>query len=194
MSSTTCTDTYALEYLHAYGSVHCQELAELRTAYEDEVNVAIAEPPRSGRLDADRLKRPDLRALLAVLSAASRTSSHGDADLRRVNSPLRISEFDVLVAIGINGPMRPSEISRGASLAPTATTVSTILARLEKRGLITRVPHPTVGGGVMVTATPDGLEMLEELFPEVERKVISWFGAHFSDTELTMLAEMLERI
>jgi DNA-binding MarR family transcriptional regulator len=182
------------EYLHAYGSVRRQGLAELRVAYKDEVNVAIAEPPRSGRLDADRLKRPDLRALLAVLSAASQTSSHGDADLRRVNSPLRISEFDVLVAIGVNGPLRPSEISRQASLAPTPTTVSTILGRLEKRGLVTRMPHPTIGGGVMVTATPEGLEMLEVLFPEVERKVISWFGGHFTDTELTMLAEMLERI
>lgn len=156
--------------------------------------MAIARPPAKGTLDAERLNRPDLRALLAVLSAASQTSSHGDADLRRAQSPLRISEFDMLVAISIYGPLRPSEISRRASLAPTPTTVSTILARLEKRGLITRVPHPTVGGGVMVTATPEGLEMLEQLFPEVERKVISWFGAHFSEDELTMLAELLERI
>ena len=156
--------------------------------------MAFARPAAKGTLDAERLNRPDLRALLAVLSAASRTSSHGDADLRRAESPLRISEFDMLVAIGIYGPLRPSEISRRASLAPTPTTVSTILARLEKRGLITRAPHPTVGGGVMVTATPEGLEMLEQLFPEVERKVISWFGAHFSEDELTMLAELLERI
>jgi DNA-binding MarR family transcriptional regulator len=156
--------------------------------------MAIARLPAKGRIDAQRLNRPDLRALLAVLSAASQTSAHGDADLRRIDSPLRISEFDVLVAIGVYGPLRPSEISRRASLAPTPTTVSTILARLEKRGLITRRPHPTIGGGVMVTATPAGLDMLEELFPEVERKVISWFSAHFSETELTMLAEMLERI
>jgi DNA-binding MarR family transcriptional regulator len=156
--------------------------------------MATARPPAKGTLDAERLKRPDLRALLAVLSAASQTSSHGDADLRRVDSPLRISEFDMLVAIGVYGPLRPSEVSRKASLAPTATTVSTILGRLEKRGLITREPHPTIGGGVMVAATPEGLEMLEELYPEVERKVISWFGAHFSDTELAILAEMLERI
>lgn len=156
--------------------------------------MAVAEPPRTGRLDAGRLEKPDLRALLAVLSAASQTSSRGDADLRRISSPLRISEFDVLVAIGVYGPLRPSEISRKASLAPTPTTVSTILGRLEKRGLVTRVPHPTIGGGVMVSATPEGLEMLEELFPEVERKVISWFGAHFSGTELTMLADLLERI
>jgi DNA-binding MarR family transcriptional regulator len=121
-------------------------------------------------------------------------STHGDADLRRIESPLRINEFDVLVAVGVFGPLRPSEISRKASLAPTPTTVSTILRRLELRALITREPHPTIGGGVVVTATPEGHEMLVQLFPELERKVVSWFGAHFSESELTVLAELLERI
>jgi DNA-binding MarR family transcriptional regulator len=156
--------------------------------------MAVSPPPVRGKLDAERLNRPDLRALLAVLSAGSRTSSHGDADLRRIDSPLRISEFDVLVAVGVYGPLRPSEISRRASLAPMPTTVSTILGRLEKRGFVVREPHPSIGGGVMVSATPEGIRALEETFPEVERKVISWFGAHFSESELTMLAEMLERI
>lgn len=156
--------------------------------------MAVARPPTTGKLDAERLRRPDLRALLAVLSAGSRTTSRGDADLRRIDSPLRIGEFDVLVAVGVYGPLRPSEISRRASLAPTPTTVSTIITRLEKRGFVAREPHPTVGGGVMVSATREGLQALEETFPEVERKVISWFGAHFSDNELRMLAEMLERI
>jgi DNA-binding MarR family transcriptional regulator len=128
------------------------------------------------------------------LSAASQTAMRGNADLRRMGSPLRISEFDVLVAVGIYGPLRPSEISRKASLAPSPTTVSTILGRLQKRGHISREPHPTIGGGVMVAATPEGLETLERLFPEVERKVISWFGAHFTEAELGMLAEMLERL
>jgi DNA-binding MarR family transcriptional regulator len=156
--------------------------------------MAVVRPPERGKLDAERLNRPDLRALLAVLSAGSRTSSHGDADLRRIDSPLRISEFDVLVAVGVYGPLRPSEISRRASLAPTPTTVSTILGRLEKRDFVTRQPHPSIGGGVLVSATSEGLQALEDTFPEVERKVISWFSAHFSASELTMLAEMLERI
>jgi DNA-binding MarR family transcriptional regulator len=156
--------------------------------------MAVARTPETGKLNAERLQRPDLRALLAVLSAGSRTSSHGDADLRRIDSPLRISEFDVLVAVGVYGPLRPSEISRKSSLAPTPTTVSTILGRLEKRGFIAREPHPSIGGGVIVSSTPEGLRALEDTFPEVERKVINWFGAHFSESELTMLAEMLERI
>jgi len=156
--------------------------------------VAIARPPARGKLDAKRLQRPDLRALLAVLSAASLTSTRGEADLRRINSPLKITEFDVLVAVGVGGPLRPSEISRRASLAPTLTTVSTILRRLERQGLVEREPHPTIGGGVIVSITPEGQETLEMLFPEIERKVISWFGAHFSESELTVLADLLERI
>jgi len=46
----------------------------------------------------------------------------------------------------------------------------------------------------MVSATPEGLQALEDTFPEIKRKVISWFGAHFTESELTMLADMLERI
>jgi DNA-binding MarR family transcriptional regulator len=118
----------------------------------------------------------------------------GQADLRRMDSPLKIHDFDALVAIAVHGPLRPSELTRKASLAPSPTTVSSIVARLEKRGLVRRGPHPDVGGGVIVEATEAGGELLESLFPEVERKVISWFAGHFSEDELIALADTLERI
>ncbi len=118
----------------------------------------------------------------------------GQADLRRMGSPLKIHDFDVLVAVGVHGPLRPSELTRKASLAPNPTTVSSIVARLEKRGLVKREPHPEAGGGVIVEVTDAGIEMLEALFPEFERKVISWFRGHFNDEELASLAEALERI
>lgn len=153
-----------------------------------------SETPGETRLDAERLARPDMRALLAVLSTASQLQMRGQADLRRMGSPLKIHEFDVLVAVVAYGPLRPSEITRKASLAPNPTTVSSILSRLEKRGLVTRQSHPDVAGGVLVEATEAGSEMLEQLFPEVERKVVSWFGAHFSEAELVAIAEILERI
>lgn len=156
--------------------------------------MTAAEIPRESVPDAERLARPDIRALLAVLSTASQLQMRGQADLRRMGSPLKIHEFDVLVAIVAHGPLRPSEITRKASLAPNPTTVSSILTRLEQRDLITRQPHPDVGGGVVVEATEAGREMLEHLFPEVERKVVSWFGGHFSDEELASIAAILERI
>ena len=148
----------------------------------------------AGKLDAKRVRQPDLRALLAVLSAASQLQMRGEAELRRMDSPLKIHEYDVLVAVQVYGPLRPSELTRRASLAPSPATVSSILSRLEKRGLIARRPHPDVGNGVMVEATDAGKEMLEYLFPAVQRRVISWFGAQFSEEELLSLAETLERI
>ena len=156
--------------------------------------MSITKAPASSRLDRERLARPDIRALLAVLSAASQLEHRGQSDLRRMGSPLKIHEFDVLVAVSAHGPLRPSELTREASLAPTPTTVSSILTRLEKRGLVRRGPHPEVGGAVLVEATDEGVAMLESLFPEVERKVISWFAGHFSNEELVELAETLERI
>lgn len=100
----------------------------------------------------------------------------------------------MLVAVVAHGPLRPSEITRRASLAPNPTTVSSIVDRLQKRGLVTRQSHPDVGGGVLVQATQAGSEMLEYLFPEVERKVVSWFGGHFTNEELVAIAQILERI
>lgn len=146
------------------------------------------------RLDRERMERPDIRALLAVLSAASQLQMRGQADLRRTGSPLKIHEFDVLVAIAVHGPLRPSELTRLASMAPSPTTVSSIVARLEQRGLVRRGPHPHVGGGVIVEATEAGVQLLESIFPEVERKVIGWFAGHFSEDELITLADTLERI
>jgi DNA-binding MarR family transcriptional regulator len=168
--------------------------AWLRLASEDIDRMAVANAPGARRLDAERMGRPDIRALLAVLSAASQLQMRGEADLRRIGSPLKIHEFDVLVAVSVHGPLRPSELTRVASLAPSATTVSSILTRLEKRGLVKREPHPEVGGGVIVEATDEGLDMLEALFPEVERKVIRWFEGHFNGEELVALAETLERV
>jgi len=156
--------------------------------------MTASEAPREQRPDAGRLAQPDLRALLAVLSTASQLQMRGQADLRRMGSPLKIHEFDVLVAVVAHGPLRPSEITRKASLAPNPTTVSSIVNRLEKRGLVTRQRHPEVGGGVLVQATEAGSEMLEQLFPEVERKVVSWFRGHFSDGELVAIAQILERV
>lgn len=150
--------------------------------------------PQGNSPDAERLARPDIRALLAVLSTASQLEMRGQADLRRMGSPLKIHEFDVLVAVVAHGPLRPSEITRRASLAPNPTTVSSIVDRLQKRGLVTRQSHPDVGGGVLVQATQAGSEMLEYLFPEVERKVVSWFGGHFTNEELVAIAQILERI
>lgn len=155
--------------------------------------VANAETP-ARKLDAARVGHPDIRALLAVLAAASQLQMRGEADLRRMDSPLKIHEFDVLVAVSVHGPLRPSELTRRASLAPSATTVSSILKRLEKRGLVKREPHPEIGGGVIVVATEEGIETLEYLFPEIERKVIGWFGGHFDEDELETLAELLERV
>lgn len=156
--------------------------------------MTASEAPREQRPDAGRLAQPDLRALLAVLSTASQLQMRGQADLRRMGSPLKIHEFDVLVAVVAHGPLRPSEITRRASLAPNPTTVSSIVNRLEKRGLVTRQRHPEVGGGVLVQATEAGSEMLEQLFPEVERKVVSWFRGHFSHEELVAIAQILERV
>ena len=147
----------------------------------------------SSRLDAERYDKPDLQALLAVLSAASVLTMRGDAELRGLGSSLRISEFDVLVAVAMHGPMRPTEITRKASLAPSATTVSTILKRLEKRGLLTREPHPVIGGAVIVSLTPAGSSSIDEAFPAIERKVISWFGGHLTTSEMETLSEMLGR-
>ena len=81
-----------------------------------------------------------------------------------------------------------------ASLAPNPTTASSIITRLEKRELVTREPHPEFGGGVLVAITEAGSEVLGNLFGEVERKVVSWFGGHFSDEEMSVIATLLERI
>ena len=152
-----------------------------------------AAPPTPGVLDEARFSAFDLRALLAVLRAATRIEVEGDEVLRRAGAGLRLSEFDVLAFVYAAGSIRPAELGKLVSLSGNAPTIHNIVTRLEKRGLVARTPHPEDARGVLVSITDEGRQTIDDTYPLIERKVINRFAGHFELDELRILAELLER-
>ena len=144
-------------------------------------------------LDPERLARTDARAMLGVIRAATDIAAGAEVVLREAGSGLHASEWDVLAALYAFGPMRPAEIVRRCWMSANTPTVHAILGRLEERGLITKGPHPEHARGVLVALSEDGTSTVEDLFPKIERKVIRAFANDYSDAELEMIAELMER-
>jgi DNA-binding MarR family transcriptional regulator len=99
---------------------------------------------------------PDLAGhlRLTIVRTARRLRQEGGGDL----SP---SLNAALATLERHGPMTPSELAaRERIQRPTATRV---LARLEEAGLATRTPDPHDRRSSLVTATPAGIELLDEL-------------------------------
>ena len=147
----------------------------------------------TGVLEEIRFEGYDLRALLAVQRAATKIAVEGDEVLRRAGVGLRLAEFDVLAFVYVAGSIRPSELMHRISMSGSAPTIHNIIKRLEKRGLVTRTPHPDDARGVLVNITDEGRDAVDLTFPVIERKVINRFAAHFSAEELMTIAGLLER-
>lgn len=150
---------------------------------------------RSGEsiLDQARFEDYDLRALLSVLTAATRIEVEGDEVLRRAGAGIRLAEFDILAFVYAAGSIRPSELMNRVSMSRNAPTIHNIITRLEKRGLVTRTPYPEDARGVLVNITDEGREAISRTFPLIERKVINRFAGQFSAEELLTIAGLLER-
>ena len=80
---------------------------------------------------------------------------------------------------GADEPLTPSEIS-DRTLISSATMTST-LDRLERRGLVRRLPNPEDRRSVLVQVTEDGQEFCDRFLPgihRVEREVMSALIRH----------------
>ncbi|XNN87223.1 MarR family winged helix-turn-helix transcriptional regulator [Curtobacterium flaccumfaciens] len=65
-----------------------------------------------------------------------------------------------LASIQRHGPLRPGDLSRIEVV--TKPTMTRILTELEQRGFIQREADPRDGRAFMVTATPEGIEAVEQ--------------------------------
>jgi DNA-binding MarR family transcriptional regulator len=134
------------------------------------------------------------QALLAVLQAAMTSISATESALRDKGFALRASEWDLMAFLQDFGPMRPAELLRLCILTTNAATLSTILSRLEKRGLVVRVPDETDARSVIVDVTREGRQLVNEIWPMLSVKVVAPFNAHFTEEERARLLELMGRI
>lgn len=74
----------------------------------------------------------------------------------------------------------------------TSGSVTALVDRLVQRGLVLRHPDPNDRRGVLVGATPHGLQLLEQTsrpLDEVARKLVARYGADRTDAAVRYLSD-----
>ena len=121
-------------------------------------------------LEQWRRERPDIDAsAMGVIGRISRLSRRVDAELAPTFRKYGIDGggFDVLATLrraGAPYSLTPGELTATGLITSSATAQR--INRLESAGLISRSPNPEDGRGVLVTLTPEGLRVVDELLPQ----------------------------
>ena len=137
---------------------------------------------------------PPSRASKAAMAAAvtELTAAVGQL-LRRLRSQanpneLNLSQLSALARLDQQGATTTAELARTEAMKPQS--MGTILASLEKEGLVQRQPHPTDGRQILFALTPAGAEVRRQR-GAAKRE---WLLAAMAKLEPAELETLLEAI
>ena len=95
---------------------------------------------------------PRPNVLFQTYIAGQRLAALLDRHLEAARAPS--SDFGLLSALGIWGPITPTELASRIGMPPT--TLSSALARASARGFVRRLPNPNDGRSYLVELTEEG--------------------------------------
>lgn len=107
---------------------------------------------------------------------------------------IALSDYEILARLFWVGPphrLRPSQLATG-TMAP-ATTVTSRLDRLERRGLIRRVPDPTDRRSLAAELTDTGRALFIRIVEQQARAEREIFG-QLPEDDLDTLADLLRQV
>ncbi len=154
---------------------------------------------RAGKAIAQwRKERPDLdvspMAVLGRLGEAATLVARDRLAPLFARFGLQHGEFDVLATLRRSGaPFSLTPTALYETTMVTSGAMTNRLDRLEKAGLIRRVPHPSDRRGLMVQLTEEGRELIDralEAHVENEHRILSGLSAE----ERERLAALLEKL
>ncbi|MBA2941207.1 MarR family transcriptional regulator [Paenibacillus sp. CGMCC 1.16610] len=110
-----------------------------------------------------------------------------------VKYDLTLGRWCVLVALkSSEREMVPSEISD--DLAVTRANISNLLNALEKAGRIRRDFDPSNRRRILVSLTPEGHELIEQVWPVYEQTITENVGNKLTLEEQHQLEKLLEKL
>jgi len=145
-----------------------------------------------------RRERPDIDA--AVMVTVGRLLEAAQLMERQILSPLAAQfglqkgEFDVIATLrraGAPYQLMPTELYEGLMLSSGAMTSR--LDRLERSGLIERLPSPSDRRSTLVQLTPSGLALIDKVLPlhvDNEQRALEVLAP----AEQTQLSELLSKL
>ena len=131
--------------------------------------------------------------MIARLGRAARYVDHRHEDFFSQHDLTR-ADWDVLAGLRRAGPpyrLSPTDLYRG--LMRASGTITHRLQRLEKTGLIERVPDPEDGRGMLVQLTKAGVKLVDKLAPlhlQNEARMLEGL----SERERDQLARLLKKL
>lgn len=99
-------------------------------------------------------------------------------------------QFAVLEAIFSKGDLTVGEVQE--RVLTTGGTIPVIVKNLEKKNYIVTEKHKTDKRKVVLKLTTEGRELIEEIFPKVERVIVKSFDS-FNKDEKTFMVETLKK-
>ena len=151
---------------------------------------AVKIPPPS---EQEALTEGELRAWRGLLRAHACLAKRLDAELERAHR-LPMTSYEVLQHLqeASDGRMRMCDLAERAQLSRSGLT--RMVDRLEREGLLGRCSCDHDARGSYACLTETGRERLEEAQVTHLAVVREQFLSHFTELELSTLAQMWERI
>src|SRR2546430_14223776 len=143
-----------------------------------------------GRLGGTPLHWEQMHAAANLHRAATAVRLHFENSVLR-RSDLTWTAFVVLWVIWIWG--EPETRHAAAEAGITKGTLTGVVKTLETRGLVDRSKHATDGRLVLLSLTPQGKQLMEELFPAFNAEEV-FVTERLSAAECTTLADLLRAI
>lgn len=107
---------------------------------------------------------------------------------------LALNEYDVLFTLSRcpSGWLRLNELNDHVLLSQSS--LSRLVERLEKRGLVARMPAPDDGRGVLLKLTAEGVELQKEIGREHVRDICGLMGPALTAAEQKELKRLTEKL
>src|SRR3954471_877938 len=118
---------------------------------------------------------------------------HIEAELKAAGFP-PLSWYDVLLELGRaeGGRLRPLELERRTLLAQY--NASRLIDRMEKTGLVERLPHPEDGRGQLVAITADGRALQKRMWRIYGPAIARHVGGKLRPVEAVELGRLLQKL
>jgi MarR family 2-MHQ and catechol resistance regulon transcriptional repressor len=136
-----------------------------------------------------RRTRRALDAYARMQRAATLAAEAADASLAPFG--LSASQYGVLEALAVRGPLHQQELARAADRSKAQMTA--IIDALEARGVVVRERHPTDRRYTSVRITESGTALLAEVVPARTAAVVTLMGA-LSGDQRTRLGRLCRRL
>jgi DNA-binding MarR family transcriptional regulator len=121
------------------------------------------------------------------------------AVMRRLQSgpafrDLAVNEYDVLFTLSRcpSGWLRLNELNDNVLLSQSS--LSRLVERLEKRGLVERMPAPDDGRGVLVKLTDEGAQLQKQIGREHVREIAQLIAPALTAAEQRELLRLTEKL